>query len=621
MAQISGLKNLVNRKTFSKRGEMKKDKTITVASVGRHLHLGMLYDCRNESYVPGVYLWDMENIEKNKVVSERPQTFVNISLSDSLEEKTKLLKLSSSLSMSVYAGLVKVEGSSSYMNDTSTSVRECRATIQYHVMTRTEHLNLSQMGKKKNIHKLSATHVITGVEYGAEALMVFSEKATTETEKKSISANLKTMLNKMNVIPVTAEGKVEMSEEEKKKVQNFACTFYGDFDLEENPANFEQAVKVYRELPKLLGSNREKAVPKKFWLVPLKEVMSSAPKLKHEISEINCNKLQSIMELVNKAQMRANDLIRESDLIKASDTAQKMKTFEAKIQKYVLVLKENLMKLLPEIRKGEEKEEKLEKLFKLLAESPFSYTNMDEWLKEKETEVSIVKSYIDDIHVPEAQVIAPEDIDKMLFDPSNKSVWAFVFTSLGEDDLYLKDLEIFLRSEKFNRMEGLPDEPLSNQKKTPWYKSAEVSKSMRESLKAFNKGAADRNLSIISYINYPFTAGAAVRLYTNCHLDYVNYQNKYEPEIINVDTGSITMKSSTKSSNLPFSYNKVSGNDKGQEQKMTWPTGQELLVITDLIPDSTYEFHFGKHNAKLLINTKPIPSLEGKKSTGENGSK
>ncbi|KAL7889103.1 hypothetical protein AOLI_G00040770 [Acnodon oligacanthus] len=586
-----------------KRSEVKSDKSIAVAAVGRHLHLGMMYDCRNDSFVPGVYLWDMESIEKNKVVTERPQTFVNITLSDSLEEKMKLLSISSSLSASVHAGLVKIGGSSSYLNDRSSSTRDCRATIQYSVMTKTEHLNLSQMGKKKAIHKLSATHVITGVEYGAEALMVFSETATTHTQKNSIMTNLNTMLSKMSLFEVNAEGKIQMSEEERKKVQNFACTFYGDFDLEENPTNFEQAVKVYRDLPKLLGSNKEKVVPKKFWLVPLSEVMSSAPKLKHEVSEINCIKLRNIMEELSIAQMRANDIAKESNSIQATDMTKKMKAFGANIEKYMLLWKDNLFHLLPDIRKGAEKEERLEKMFKLYAESPFGPSRMDAWLKERETELSIIKSYIYDIQVPDIQIIAPEDLDKVLFDPSNKSVWAFVFTSLGQDDPYLECLNACLLSEAFTKMDSKMDPQLSVKEKSPWYKSSEVSKTMRASLKLFCKGAADRNLSIISYIDYPYTVGAAVRLYTNCHLDYVNYHNKHEPEVVEVDSNSVTLRRSAKTASQPVTYKKVGEGDKAQEQKLTWSNTEETLVISDLMPKTKYEFQIGKQHCKLTIET------------------
>lgn len=543
----------------------------------------------------------MESIEKNKVVSERPQTFVNISLSDSLEEKTKLLQISSSLSASFYAGLVKIGGSSNFMNDRSSSMRECRATIQYNVMTRTEHLNLSQMGKKNAVHKLNATHVITGVEYGAEALMVFSDTASNEQQKKSITANINAMLTKMSLMGGSAEGKAQITEEDRKKVQNFSCTFYGDFNLEENPANFEQAVKVYRDLPRLLGSNQEKAVPKKFWLVPLREIMSSVPKLKHEISEKNCLKIQTTMEQLATAEKRANDLSKESASVQATSITKKMETFTADIQKYTLTLKEYLFTGVPAIRTGLQKENKLEKMFKLHEESPFSYSNLDSWLREKETEVSIIKSYIKDINIPDLQVIAPEDIDKVLFDPKNKSVWAFVFTSLREDDPFLSSLEDCLHSEKFSKMEELPSSvpALLLTKAQPWFKSPEVSKSMRDSLKLFGKGAADRHLSIVSYLDYPYTTGAAVRLYTNCHLDYINYQNKYEPEVVDVTVNSITLRRSAKGATQAISYKKTGEGDKCPEVKLTWPTEQEVMEISDLLSNVKYEFRFGKHNSKV----------------------
>ncbi|KAL6485433.1 hypothetical protein MHYP_G00048250 [Metynnis hypsauchen] len=471
---------------------MNTESLLEVATLGRQLHLGMLYDCCNDSFIPGVYLWDMDNIQKNKILGQSPKTSFNVHLTDSLEEKTKTLNISASLSASFLAGLVTVGGSASYLNNRSSSMHECRMTAQYSVRTKTEHLNLSQIGSAtyKDIEdpKCSATHVVVQVEYGAEALMVFRETASDKKTKQDIQENMKLMVNKMGLFNISAEGKVQMTDEERKKVQNFTCTFHGDFTLEENPTNFEEAVKVYKSLPKLLGPNKENVVPKKVWLVPLTELVSSPPELKNEVSKKNSVKLQKIMEQLNTAQMRANDLYKDSDSIQATDITKKMKDFGENLQKYMIVWKENLFKLLPKIRKGVEKEEKLEMMLGLHEESPFAPSKVDAWLRERETELSVVKSYINIIKSrrPSVQIVAPEDFDKVRLDPRNRLLKVFGFNSLGEDDPYLDSLRVCLDSEKFTTMEGLPsDLQTSVTDETPWCFCEKVYRWKIEHVKTF----------------------------------------------------------------------------------------------------------------------------------------
>ncbi|XP_036438400.1 stonustoxin subunit beta-like isoform X2 [Colossoma macropomum] len=591
---------------------------LAVATLGRQLHLGMLYDCCNDSFIPGVYLWDMDKIEKNRIVSQSPQTSFKIVLSDSLEEKEKMLQISSSLSASVHAALVNTEGSASYLNDSSSSMHECRVTVQYSVRTKTEHLNLSQMGSAINRNTedpdFSATHVVIQVEYGAEALMVFSESASDEQKKQDIQASMKLMVNNIGLLNISAEGKVQMTDEERKKVQNFNCTFHGDFVLENNPANFEEAVKVYKELHKLLGPNKENVVPKKVWLVPLKELVPSAPEVKHKVSEINCIKLRNIMEQLNSTKMRANDISKESDSIRATDITKKMKDFGENLQKYMLVWKDNLFKLLPKIRKGAEKEERLEKMFSLHEESPFGPSKMDAWLKERETELSVVKTYIKDIQSrrPNVQIVAHEDLDKVLFDPNKHKVGVFGFNSLGEDDPYLDSLRVCLDSEKFTTMECLPSDLQTLVKdKTPWYRSPEVSQTMRDSFDKFCLGESPLSslvsslfCHIISYFHYPYIAGASVRRYSNGTLFCINTLKKYE--VVDISANTITLRQCGDSIILRVICKKSDDGGDPQEQNLRL-LKKQILVISDLLPNTKYEIQvFSEFPPSEVKHVKPF---------------
>ncbi|XP_039593962.1 uncharacterized protein LOC120516368 [Polypterus senegalus] len=141
---------------------------LEMAALGRPFKVGMLYDCRTDSLIPGVTLWDMENLQKNLNIKPQKNTQVNIIKSDSWDEKTSVLNMTASLKASFLCGLIEVGGSAKYLNDTKSSKRQSRVTLHYSTTTRMEQLNMSHLGRQNVVcpevfEQKSATHVVTGV--------------------------------------------------------------------------------------------------------------------------------------------------------------------------------------------------------------------------------------------------------------------------------------------------------------------------------------------------------------------------------------------------------------------------------------------------------------------------
>ncbi|XP_072538440.1 uncharacterized protein [Salminus brasiliensis] len=246
-------------------------------------------------------------------------------------------------------------------------------------------------------------------------------------------------------------------------------------------------------------------------------------------------------------------------------------------------------------------------------QSPFVYSKMDGWLKERETEVSIIKSYINEACAKKSliQVVAPEDFDKVLFDPQYEQVWAFVLNSLGEDDPYLISLGLCLKSEKFAKMQSLPSDltvPV-RQKAQPWYRCPKIEQNMRASLEKFLQCASDTNYPfIISYIHYPYNAGASVRWYKGGVLCCVNYLNIFEPELVDIGANTMTFRAPVSGAPQAISYLKVADGDQAQMKKVMWPKEQELLVVLDLLPSTQYELWVDTekdHIKMFTVVTKP----------------
>ncbi|KAI5089525.1 verrucotoxin subunit beta isoform X1 [Silurus meridionalis] len=117
-------------------------------------------------------------------------------------------------------------------------------------------------------------------------------------------------------------------------------------------ATFDEAMKVYTDLPKMLGENGEHAVPVRVWLYPLVKLDSKAAKLERNISTDVIRAVESVIEALNFTNMKCGDLLQDT-------VAKSFTTFYKQVQdfqKFCYEYKQDFMKklgfLLPDIRGG-----------------------------------------------------------------------------------------------------------------------------------------------------------------------------------------------------------------------------------------------------------------------------
>ena len=70
-------------------------------------------------------------------------------------------------------------------------------------------------------------------------------------------------VTKLPAFSINGTGFINMTEKERKEVSQFSCKFHGDFNLKTHPGTYEEAIKVYKELPSLLGEHYQHSVPVK----------------------------------------------------------------------------------------------------------------------------------------------------------------------------------------------------------------------------------------------------------------------------------------------------------------------------------------------------------------------
>ncbi|KAK2854359.1 hypothetical protein Q5P01_007020 [Channa striata] len=465
--------------------------TITVAALGRPLHLGMLYDCRHDSLVPGLSLWDRDHLLKH--VEERPHCYSDFDIvtSDSTEDKSHALNVEASLKASFLSGMVEVEGSGKYMKNNIASKNQARVTLKYEATTKFQELSMDHLGadnvKHTNVlQKGVATHVVTAVLYGAKAFFVFDREVSKDEDIKTISGQLEIAVKNLPSISIQGKGCINLEEKNITAVEKFSCKYHGDFLLETNPVTYQDAVQVYISLPKLLEAKKGNVLPLKVWLLPLTYFDVSATKLVQEISTHLVCEAQQFLEDITDLEVRCNDAMKTTTAQQFPDISKNLRIFKG----ICFCLKVNFQRILadklPSIREGKEDEVELAKVLKKY-QTFFEGANLNKWMDCQEREIDTLISIT--IKMENIQILSESNMHKEIL--SAEEVSCFVFNSGGKDS----HLTAFLKC--LQDKEELEDPPNSVVTDIKWFFSPNIFNDIRQKANNFTKrNAQDKKLAV-----------------------------------------------------------------------------------------------------------------------------
>ncbi|KAI4797506.1 hypothetical protein KUCAC02_025031 [Chaenocephalus aceratus] len=587
--------------------------TMEVAALGRPFSLGMLYDCRKDSLVPGMTLWDREDLKDH--IGERPQHYndCNIVASESIEEKSKALNVEASLKASFLGGLVQVGGSAKYLNDSKTSKNHARVTLNYQATTKFHELSMNHLGDVKKhqfvFEKGIATHVVTGILYGAQAFFVFDREVSVNENHQDIQGNLKVMIKNIPCLSIEGEGSLKMEDKDKANVEKLSCRFFGDFLIPKPPTSFQEAVEVYQSLPKLLGANGENAVPVKVWLLPLTSLDSTAAKLVRQISIGLVEECQSVLEDLSDLEMRFNDALRTQTAQQFPQIGNKLKTFKQKCSQFKLEFQRTLAKKLPSIRGGGEEEAVLAEILRKTCSSPFNSKDLNEWMDCKEREISILKSYTNKMKNTK---IVPRENDLHEEILKAEQAVCFVFTSLGRDEPYLSTLSNYLKQTP------KPDDAQDPHPPDQWYNSRREMEAMRHKAKLFSDFAeANKENKNITFLTVGLTnetqKGASIYLYTDGLSVNEDFEPPSKPAAVtgsDINYSSVTLKISPPRFGAEditsYSVEYCVRGEDGWKQETA--SRAEEVTVSGLSPNTEYRF---RCRAETPVGAGPANEVSG----------
>ncbi|KAG8127234.1 hypothetical protein E2320_014169 [Naja naja] len=599
---------------------------IETPALGRPFQLGMLYDCRKDTLIPGITLWDHSSLQKDLTIKPQPKTATEIIASDTIDDKTSALNISASLKASFLGGLVEVGGSAEYLHDTKKSKQQARITVQYKTTTRYEQLTMSHLGIQNVSHPAvfehgTATHVVTAILYGAQAFFVFDREVSSTEVVKNIEGTLHATLTKE--IAMTGELEAKLHKEEKENALKFRCKFHGDFSLEKNPVTFQDAVKVYETLPKLLGEHGEKAVPMRVWLYPLIKLDTRAAKMVREINVAWIFDAEKILEELNDIQMQSNDLAKDLIAETFPEIKRKIQQFKDLCKQHRQTFQKELARVLPSIRGGGQEEGTLVDLLMSVNQSPFNSQRLREFLDTKKREMNFVKSYL--TILSEIQVISSQNkLEEIVLDPQNVYVVSFTFTSLYKKEPFLLSFQSWLQQQFLPESVKSTKSPPEVKKGLAWFEDKEKTLKARQAAKSikdfFSINQYNENVCfVVASIPDVDTPGASICLYEDGDLINKNFEfpSKPLPFLINeLRHDSIQLKfQPAEHGKAAISSYLVEYKVAGEENWKTVRTEdtRETFLLKDLLPNTEYQFQYfayckpGRSNTSDL--SPPIKTL------------
>ena len=374
---------------------------VQIEAMGRTFRLGKLYDCRRDELISGIRLWPHDALQKHVQSDPHPDTRFRTDIENSLLDKVTMLNVGGSLKLGILGGLVSVSGSAEYAKDHKKTNHQGRVVLKYSATVRSDELIITDLDKAnlndvQNVDITQATHIVTEIIYGVDAYFVFTRELSQDEDKTEVEGEIKAVVKKLPSIEVSADAELKLKDNEQKIADSLTCTFYGDFNLVKNPSTFDEALKLYQALPKLLGDKGENAVPKTVNLMPLSSLVSGHNVTIREISNNLIDNCVKFLDDLHELKVQANDLS-SNDNSTARLRNHHLKKFAGCITKFEDNTKQKMMTLLPKIRGDVAKEVELADFLQEINMSSFNVQKLEDWIKSKETEIRDEKELMQDI--------------------------------------------------------------------------------------------------------------------------------------------------------------------------------------------------------------------------------
>ena len=254
---------------------MNHQNELKIKALGRVATLGTLYDGRRENFC-SFSLFNTDIPKNCSKIVDIASTKYDYDYLNTFQSKFHKLDVEAQLKVSVLCGLVKLEGSGKYLTDKKESFKSVKGSLIYEITTKFEFFELSNESIReiisyKSLENNEATHVVTGIKWGANAIASFEYSNEESSDKTLIEGNLEAIINALK-FTISGGARADFNEGQNRLKSSLSIKFFSDMVAQDRelPQTYEQALDLMRMMPRYISSyNDGKGSPLEYTLCPL----------------------------------------------------------------------------------------------------------------------------------------------------------------------------------------------------------------------------------------------------------------------------------------------------------------------------------------------------------------
>ena len=382
------------------------------------------------------------------------------SSTEKLTDRFSSLKLNGETVLSVFGGLVKVEGAASYLHENTDFENSVQFSLIQKQRTSNEELNLYDKDLKKyigtNFINSEVTHIVIRIERGANVCMSVKYNLFDSKQKEEIKGNLRGEMEKFKIV-LKAAIAGEKSSKNFTKNTGLEIKIHADVAPPQftAPQTLEEAINTFKEIHQCVTrSEGKQGIPLTYYLLDVREFIRifnltiSYDSIYKEIrNKIVANVINMIDRLAIQSQ-KVQDLKKDvQNKAIPPHLQQGILTYCEDCEKEERSIRESLVQLLPKARSEDEEAETS------LLELPFKF-NASSLSEEK-----ITKCYSDNKAAVRGISLFKLLTQKKIFfldgqddfnsfrhnQPYSILILFYSLTHLSDDDIWRETLDIFIK--------------------------------------------------------------------------------------------------------------------------------------------------------------------------------
>ena len=368
--------------------------------LGRNVRLGALYYGQNDFVNVNENIWDLQSLNDTyKTSTKFKRGWATIS--QNTLERLNNFDVDASLKASFLGGLVQVSGSARYLSKKRKSSNNVVVSYFYQVISSTESITQKISGNLDypNLCNLvgmenGPTHVISSVTYGQTATFDFELETSEDSDQSEIAGGLRAVIDGIPSISIDAEANINITEDLEIKQKNLKCSFESDFDFNDNPSTFVEALKTYKQLANLTLDETDNILS--FEATPIERYCDKRAAILNQISEKLIDRVAIVFKELEDTRLFAQKLKSKRAATAYRDSLGKVVIdFLTKLNDFTSDWKTLIKKSLPLIRGGSSAELDLINALNNYENSPFEYDRALTFLILRRKELEVVELALD----------------------------------------------------------------------------------------------------------------------------------------------------------------------------------------------------------------------------------